>query len=64
MAGPEVLEHGYVLYLDFELDADEQHRRVRDLCHGLGVLVPKRLAYLSGVGIRPAEPRSNRRVLS
>src|SRR5215208_3994476 len=30
--GLRVLEHGHVLYLDFELDADEQHRRVRDLC--------------------------------
>ena len=52
--GLKVLEHGHVLYLDFELDAAEQHRRVRILCHGLGVLVPKRLAYLSGVGIGPA----------
>ena len=51
--GLEVLEHGYVLYLDFELDVDEQHRRVRDLCAGLGVPVPERLAYLSGVGVSP-----------
>ena len=51
--GLRVLEHGYVLYLDFELDVDEQHRRVRDLCAGLGVPIPKRLAYLSGVGIAP-----------
>lgn len=49
--GLQVAEHGHVLYLDFELDVDEQHRRVRDLCAGLGVLIPKRLAYLSGVGI-------------
>jgi len=49
--GLRVLEHGYVLYLDFELDIDEQHRRVRDLCAGLGVLVPRKLAYLSAVGI-------------
>jgi hypothetical protein len=52
--GLRILEHGHVLYLDFELDVDEQHRRVRDLCNGLGALVPKRLAYLSGVGL-PAE---------
>ncbi len=51
--GLRVLEHGHVLYLDFELDAEEQHRRVRDLCAGLGVPIPKRLAYLSGVGIPP-----------
>jgi hypothetical protein len=51
--GFRVLDHGHVLYLDFELDADEQHRRVRDLCAGMAIPVPKRLAYLSGVGIFP-----------
>lgn len=49
--GLRVLEHGHVLYLDFELDAEEQHRRVRDLCAGLGIPIPTKLAYLSGVGI-------------
>jgi hypothetical protein len=49
--GMRVLRHGYVLYLDFELDVEEQHRRVRDLCAGMGVVVPKKLAYLSGVGV-------------
>jgi hypothetical protein len=42
-----------VLYLDFELDVEEQHRRVRDLCAGMGIPIPKKLAYLSGVGIDP-----------
>src|SRR5215211_5130369 len=51
--GLRVLEHGYVLYLDFELDVEEQHRRVRDLCAGMGITIPKKLAYLSGVGISP-----------
>jgi hypothetical protein len=51
--GLRVLDHGHVLYLDFELDAEEQHRRVRDLCAGMGIMIPKRLAYLSGVGITP-----------
>jgi hypothetical protein len=51
--GLRVLEHGYVLYLDFELDVEEQHRRVRDLCAGMGIMIPKKLAYLSGVGISP-----------
>jgi DNA-binding transcriptional ArsR family regulator len=51
--GLRVLEHGYVLYLDFELDVEEQHRRVRDLCAGMGIPIPKKLAYLSGVGISP-----------
>jgi hypothetical protein len=37
--------------LDFELDVAEQHRRVRDVCAGMGIMIPKRLAYLSGVGI-------------
>jgi len=51
--GLRVLELGYVLYLDFELDVEEQHRRVRDLCAGMGIMIPKKLAYLSGVGISP-----------
>jgi DNA-binding transcriptional ArsR family regulator len=51
--GFRVIQHGYVLYLDFELDAEEQHRRVRDLCVGMGIPIPKKLAYLSGVGISP-----------
>jgi DNA-binding transcriptional ArsR family regulator len=51
--GLRVLDHGYVLYLDFELDIEEQHRRVRDLCAGIGIPIPKKLAYLSGVGIDP-----------
>jgi DNA-binding transcriptional ArsR family regulator len=51
--GLRVLEHGYALYLDFELDVEEQHRRVRDLCAGMGLPIPKKLAYLSGVGISP-----------
>lgn len=49
--GLHVLEHGPVLYADFELDVEEQHRRVRDLCAGLGIPVPTQLAYLSGVGL-------------
>jgi hypothetical protein len=48
--GLRVLEHGEVLYIDFELDVDEQHTRVVELCKGLGVPVPERLAYLSGRG--------------
>jgi hypothetical protein len=49
--GLQVLDHGYVLYLDFELDADEQHRRVRDLCAGMGVEIPRKLAYFSALGM-------------
>jgi AAA domain len=53
--GLRVIEHGYVLYVDFELDVDEQHARVAELCNGLGVDVPKRLAYLSGRGMDRAD---------
>jgi hypothetical protein len=49
--GLRVLEHGYVLYVDFELDAEEQHRRVRDLCAGLGVDIPEKLYYFSALGV-------------
>jgi hypothetical protein len=48
--GLQVNGEGTVLYLDFELDADEQLRRVRDLCAGLGVRVPEKLGYLSALG--------------
>jgi AAA domain len=48
--GLRVNGEGAVLYLDFELDADEQFRRVRDLCAGLGVKVPDKLGYLSALG--------------
>jgi hypothetical protein len=50
-----IIEHGYVLYTDFELEVEEQHRRVCALCAGMGLPVPKRLAYLSGVGISTEE---------
>jgi hypothetical protein len=50
--GLEVHTHGKVLYLDFELDADEQLRRVHALAAGMGVSVPQDLAYLSALGIR------------
>jgi AAA domain len=48
--GLRVNGEGAVLYLDYELDADEQLRRVRDLCAGLGVNVPDKLGYLSALG--------------
>src|SRR5215212_7042 len=37
--GREV-ENGPVLYLDFELDAEEQVRRVHQLCRGAGLAEP------------------------
>ncbi|MDP9475646.1 MAG: AAA family ATPase [Actinomycetota bacterium] len=51
----DVAVHGPVLYLDFELDADEQHRRVVQLAAGLGIEVPEDLLYVSALGVRTHE---------
>jgi hypothetical protein len=50
-----VFRHGPVLIMDFELDVDEQHRRVKALCGGLGIAVPDDLYYLSGLGMATRE---------
>ncbi len=47
--------HGPVLYIDFELDADEQHRRVTQLATGLEMEVPQDLLYVSALGVRTHE---------
>jgi RecA-family ATPase len=40
-----------VLYVDFELDADEQARRVHQLCRGQGLdAPPDDLLYMSALG--------------
>ena len=45
-----------VLYLDFELDADEQHRRALELAVGLGLSdIPKNFYYLSVAMLPPAQ---------
>jgi hypothetical protein len=45
------VENGRVLYLDFELDAEEQARRVHQLCNGAGLKMPPNdLLYMSAVG--------------
>jgi len=45
------VENGRVLYLDFELDAEEQARRVHQLCRGAGLEKPQEnLLYMSAVG--------------
>ncbi len=45
------VEGGPVLYLDFELDAEEQARRVYQLCKGAGLeRPPERLLYMSALG--------------
>ena len=53
--GREVAVHGPVLYVDFELDADEQHRRVTQLAAGLKTEVPEDLLYVSALGVRTHE---------
>ena len=50
------VEHGSALYLDFELDAEEQSRRVRQLCRGAGLAEPPDgLYYMSAVGFTARE---------
>jgi len=45
------IENGPVLYLDFELDAEEQARRVHQLCRGAGLArPPDDLLYMSALG--------------
>lgn len=47
---------GAVLYLDFELDAQEQGRRVNWLAHGEGLKqVPNSFRYMSALGYPPRE---------
>jgi hypothetical protein len=53
--GLRVNAHGKVLYLDFELDVDEQLRRFHALADGTGTVVPKELAYLSALGLHTSE---------
>ena len=47
--------HGPALYVDFELDADEQHRRVMQLAAGMKMEVPEDLLYVSTLGFRTKE---------
>jgi hypothetical protein len=50
------VKNGRVLYLDFELDAEEQARRVHQLCNGVGLeKPPEDLLYMSAVGHTPRE---------
>src|SRR5215211_5657038 len=53
--GHTILRHGPALIIDFELEVEEQHRRVKALCGGLGIAVPKDLYYLSGLGMSTKE---------
>jgi DNA-binding transcriptional ArsR family regulator len=53
--GREIAVHGPVMYIDFELDADEQHRRVMQLAAGMNMEVPEDLLYVSTLGVRTHE---------
>jgi DNA polymerase I-like protein with 3'-5' exonuclease and polymerase domains len=47
--------HGPALYLDFELEADEQQRRVEQLAAGMNITVPSDLNYISALGFSSQE---------
>ena len=53
--GRDIAVHGPVMYIDFELDADEQHRRVMQLAAGMNMKVPEDLLYVSTLGVRTHE---------
>jgi len=50
--GRPITVHGPVLYLDFELDAPEQHRRVVQLACGMNMEVPEDFKYVSALGFK------------
>jgi DNA-binding transcriptional ArsR family regulator len=53
--GRDIAVHGPVMYLDFELDADEQHRRVMQLATGMKMKIPEGFLYVSTLGVRTHE---------
>src|SRR5829696_7805979 len=53
--GRDITVHGPVMYIDFELDADEQHRRVMQLATGMKMEVPEDFLYVSTLGVRTHE---------
>jgi hypothetical protein len=53
--GRAVTAHGPALYIDFELDADEQHRRVMQLAAGMQMEASDDLLYVSVLGVRTHE---------
>ena len=50
-----IFRHGPALIIDFELEVDEQHRRVKALCEGLETAIPDNLYYLSALGMETKE---------
>jgi hypothetical protein len=53
--GRDIAVHGPVMYIDFELDADEQHRRVMQLATGMKMEIPEDFLYVSTLGVRTHE---------
>jgi hypothetical protein len=53
--GRDIAVHGPAVYIDFELDADEQHRRVMQLAAGMKMQIPEDLLYVSSLGVRTHE---------
>jgi hypothetical protein len=50
--GRKISVHGPTIYIDFELDADEQHRRAAQLARGLGMDVPEDFKYVCALGFK------------
>ncbi len=50
--GRTISVHGPTLYIDFELDADEQQRRVIQLAEGMKMDVPEDFKYVSALGFK------------
>ncbi len=50
--GRAISVHGPTIYIDFELDADEQHRRVAQLACGLNMDVPEDFKYVCALGFK------------
>ena len=57
--GFPIERHGPVVIFDSELDVVEINRRVRQLCAGRGVGIPRELYYVSAVGVPPEESFPN-----
>jgi AAA domain len=57
--GFPVEQHGPVVVFDSELDVIEINRRIRQLCAGMKVDIPRELYYVSAVGFPPEESFPN-----
>ena len=62
--GYPIQKPGPAVYGDFELDIDEQHLRVEQVCEGLGIKVPRNLQYISGTELGAKEVFRRLNILS